>query len=41
MSNRPWIWIIVAHVALIAVLTTVVVIARRYGSPEIVLQHGS
>jgi len=40
MKDRPWIWIIVAHLALLAVLTTVAVIAHRYGSPEIPLRHG-
>jgi hypothetical protein len=39
MKARPWIWIIVAHVAVIAVLTTVVIIAQRQRSPEVPLVH--
>lgn len=40
MKDRPWIWIIVAHIAIIAVLTTVVVIAQRHRSPEVPLVDG-
>ncbi len=40
MKNRPWIWIIVAHIGLIAVLTTVTIIAKRHGPREIPLPHG-
>lgn len=39
MNDRPWIWIILAHVVVIAALTSVVVIAQRYRSPEVPL-HG-
>ena len=40
MKDRPWIWIIVAHVAVVAVLVSVIVIAQRHRSPEVPLNHG-
>lgn len=39
MKDRSWIWIVIAHIAVIAVLTTVVVIAQRHRSPEVPLVH--
>jgi hypothetical protein len=35
MKDRPWIWIIVAHLAIIGVLATVVVIAQRHRQLEV------
>jgi anti-sigma-K factor RskA len=41
MKDRPWIWVIVAHIAIIAVLATVVVISQKYRQPEVpVVVHG-
>jgi hypothetical protein len=39
MKNRPWIWIIVAHIAVIAALTHVVIVAQRNKQPEVPLTH--
>lgn len=41
MKNRPWIWIVIAQLALMAALTTMVVIAHKYAQPEVPLHHGS
>jgi len=38
MKNRPWIWVIVAHVIIITVATSVIIISRRYASPEVPIQ---
>jgi hypothetical protein len=42
IRDRPWIWVIVAHVAIIGLLTTVLVISKKYGPQEIPIQvqHG-
>ena len=40
MKKRPWIWIIVAHLAMIGVLTTVVIIARKNAPQEVPIAHG-
>jgi len=40
MKNRPWIWIIVAHLAMIGVLATVVIIAKRNPQLEVPVVHG-
>jgi hypothetical protein len=39
MKTRPWIWIVIAHVVVVFALATVVVIAKKYGSPEIPVHH--
>jgi hypothetical protein len=38
MKTRPWIWVIVAHVFIIAMVTTVTIIAHKYGPKEIPVQ---
>jgi len=35
IADRPWIWIVVAFIALIAVMATFVVISIKYGDREI------
>jgi hypothetical protein len=40
MKDRPWIWLIVANVAFIIGLTTLVVIAVRNKQPEVPIVHG-
>jgi len=40
MKERPWIWVIIAYVAFIAGITTLVVIAVRHKQPEVPLVHG-
>lgn len=35
IADRPWIWIIAAYIAMIAVMATVVVISVKYGDKEI------
>lgn len=40
---RPWIWVIIAHVFIIAMVTTVTIVANKYGPKEIPVpsqQHG-
>ena len=39
MKNRPWIWFIIAYVAFIAGLTTLVTIAVRNKQPEVTIVH--
>jgi hypothetical protein len=39
MKSRPWIWVIVAHVVIIAMVTTVTIIAHKYGPKEIPVEH--
>jgi hypothetical protein len=39
MKARPWIWVIVAHVFIIALVSTVIVIAQKYGPKEIPVQR--
>ena len=36
---RPWIWVIVAHVFIIAMVTTVTIVAQKYGPKEIPVQY--
>jgi hypothetical protein len=36
---HPWVWIIVAHIAIIGVLSTVLVISKKYAQPEVPLTH--
>lgn len=36
---RPWIWVIVAHVLIIAMVITVTIIAQKYGPKEIPVEH--
>ena len=42
MKDRPWIWVIVAHIVIIAMIITVVNIAQKHGPKEIpiVQSHG-
>jgi len=40
MKKRPWIWIIVAHLVMIGILATVVVIAKRNAPQEVTITHG-
>jgi hypothetical protein len=40
MKARPWIWLIVLQLVVIAALTTMVVIAHRYPQLEVPLQNG-
>lgn len=35
MKNRPWIWVIVAHLVIITVATTVIIISKRHASPPV------
>ena len=35
MKNRPWIWIVIANVAFIALMITLVVIAIRNKQPDV------
>jgi len=35
MKERPWIWLIIANVVIVVGLTTLAVIAVRYGPKEI------
>ena len=39
LRNRPWIWVIVAHIVIIGVLTTVLVISKKYAQPEVPISH--
>ena len=39
MKSRPWIWLIVANIVLIAGLTTLVVIAVKNRQPEVSIVH--
>jgi len=39
MKQRPWIWLIVANVAFIAGITTLVVIAVRNTPQEVPIVH--
>lgn len=40
MKQRPWIWLIVAQVAFIAGITTLVVVAVKHRPAEIQVSHG-
>jgi hypothetical protein len=40
MKNRPWIWIVIAHIVMIGVLTTVVMIAKKNAPREVPVSHG-
>jgi hypothetical protein len=40
MKDRPWIWLIVANIVIIAGLATLVTIAVRNRQPEVPLVHG-
>ncbi len=42
LKDRPWIWVIVAHIVIITMIFTVVNIANKYGPKEIpvVQTHG-
>jgi hypothetical protein len=37
-KDRPWIWVIVAHLVIIALCVTVYHIAKKYGPKEIPLR---
>ena len=41
-KDRPWIWVIVAHIVIITMVITVVSIARKHAPKEIpiVQSHG-
>jgi hypothetical protein len=41
-KNRPWLWVVVAHIVIIGVLTTVYVISKKYPQQEVPLvqSHG-
>jgi hypothetical protein len=43
LRNRPWIWVVVAHIAIIAVLSTVYIISKKFPLQEVPLVqvHGS
>lgn len=42
-QSRPWLWVIVAHLVIITVLTTVYVISKKYPLQEVPLVrvHGT
>jgi hypothetical protein len=40
MKERPWIWLIIANVAIIVGLTTLVVFAVRHSPQEVPIAHG-
>ena len=40
MKTRPWIWLIVANLAFIAGLTTLVVIAVKNKQPDVPIVYG-
>ena len=40
MKSRPWIWLILGNLLLIAALTTMVVIACQHPPLEVPLPHG-
>jgi hypothetical protein len=39
MKKRPWIWVIIAHLAMIGILATVVVIATKNAPQEVRVSH--
>ena len=39
MKERPWIWVIIAYVAFIAGIITLVVIAVKNKQPEVSIVH--
>ena len=39
MKTRPWLWVVVAHVFILAMVGTVIAIAQKYGPQEIPVHH--
>lgn len=39
IADRPWIWIIVAYIAMIAVMVTFVVISVKYEDKDVPVPH--
>lgn len=39
IADRPWIWIIVAYIGMIAVMVTFVVISMKYAPKEVPVPH--
>jgi hypothetical protein len=39
IADRPWIWIIVAYIAMVAVMAAFVVISVKYGDREVPVPH--
>lgn len=38
-ARRPWIWFVIAHVGVVAILTVMVVIAVKFQQPDVLI-HG-
>ena len=39
ISERPWIWIIVAYVAMTAIMVAFIVVSVKYGDKDIPIPH--
>ena len=40
MKKHPWLWVVIANLAFIAGITTMVTVAVRNRQPEVPIAHG-